>query len=82
MQILGALALIVIIGAGILAISDATSQPPPPPKGRCALVRQTILPDYCSNSCTPAFDCTASFRAYGVFFKQAATCDVAILNCK
>jgi hypothetical protein len=68
MQILGGLALLVIIGIGILAIADATSQPPPPPKGKCLLVKQTILPDYCSNSCQTAFDCTATFRPYDLNF--------------
>jgi hypothetical protein len=42
--------------------------------GQSLLDRRIILPDICVNSCTPAFDCTATTRAYAVFFTQAASC--------
>ena len=79
MKILGGLVIVVVLAAGVFALGDVVSQPPPPAKGACLLVRQTFLPDYCNNSCSPAFDCTASTRPYGLFFKQAATCDAAVI---
>jgi hypothetical protein len=79
--ILGGIALLVLITAGVLAASDVISEPPPPPRGVCTLVTQRILPDYCANSCIGPVPngCVATTRPYAVFFKQAATCDAGVL---
>ncbi len=72
---LGALGLLAIL---VLAGKDLASTPTPA-KGQCILVRRTILPDICANSCAPAFDCTKTTRPYGWFFSQAASCDDAVI---
>jgi hypothetical protein len=69
---LGLVAILVLIGFDL-------SSTPTPAKGQCVLVRRTILPDICVNSCTQAFDCTTSTRPYGLFFTQAASCDDAVI---
>ena len=74
---IGILGLIIIIGLPLVII-DASSTPKPA-QGQCPLVKRTVLPDICVNSCRQAFDCTVTTRPYAVFFSQAASCSDAII---
>jgi hypothetical protein len=72
---------IVVLGLVIIIVivaGDITGTPTPA-KGQCILVRRTILPDYCANSCNPPFDCTKTTRPYAFFSTQAASCDDAVI---
>ena len=71
--IIGALSGIVVLVIAVIIVVDATTAPTAS-TGQCILVRRTVLPDYCANSCSPPFDCTRTRRPYGVFFSQAASC--------
>jgi hypothetical protein len=75
LKLAGIAALLVL--AGLVAIDVATA--PTPRTGQCLLVRRTVLPDVCVNSCTEPFDCTRTTRPYAVFFTQAATCLDAVI---
>jgi len=70
--VLGLVAILVIVASDIAAT-------PTPGKGQCILVRRTLLPDYCANSCNPPFDCTKTTRPYAFFSTQAASCDDAVI---
>ena len=72
--ILGILVLVVVA-----LIAHDVAATPKPTKGQYLLVRHTVLPDACVNSCQQAFDCTASTRPYGFFFTQAASCEDAVI---
>ena len=69
----------IVVGVGAvlvlaaLIVADVMTAPAPT-RGQCLLDRRVVLPDVCLNSCTPAFDCTATTRPYLWFFTQAASC--------
>jgi hypothetical protein len=71
--IIAALSGIIVLAIVVITVVDATSTPTAS-TGQCILVRRTVLPDICANSCSPPFDCTLTRRPYGVFFTQAASC--------
>ncbi len=75
--VIGLLGITIVIIGGLVFV-DVGATPTAPP-GKCPLVKRTILPDICTNSCKVAFDCTTSTRPYGLFFSQAATCDDAVI---
>jgi hypothetical protein len=73
MKIIGIFGLAVILIVVALIVVDV-ARTPTATAGQCLLSRRIVLPDICVNSCTPAFDCTATTRPYAVFFTQAASC--------
>lgn len=74
MKVIGTLFGLAAIVAVVTLIVIDVAATPTATKGQCLLDRRILLPDICVNSCTPAFDCTATTRPYAVFFTQAATC--------
>lgn len=74
MKTLGAIVGLVAIVVAVTLIVVDVATTPTATKGQCLLARRILLPDICVNSCTPAFDCTATTRPYAGFFSQAATC--------
>lgn len=72
---IAALLTLVIVG---LAGYDLASTPVTT-EGQCLLAKRIILPDVCVNSCSRGSDCTATFRPYAIFFKQAATCSLGVV---
>lgn len=74
MKVIGTLFGLAAIAVVVAFIVVDVATAPTATTGQCLLDRRIILPDICVNSCTPAFDCTATARPYAFFFTQAATC--------